>query len=315
MEIIDIELPARPLKIRRFGRYSFLFHELMVLLLFCLVYYIGKGNFQTFRDIYDDYQARHTATPLAQATVSSERKSGIFSTEYRYTVHYKGISIEGNFSYLSRMADNGRDVQAIRLTDARGSRITIDHAIETLTRRVFYAIGGLCCILLFLLTPALMFFINLRRQRILAGALNRRGAYPWRLTVVDVLELGGIVYFPSIHGTPRRVVLAFDRNHSLPWWYVENDAMPLTLLAEYDKDLNIEDPLKDSPAIIRRAVKNHLPVKRILAFAPKDGSETVPFDTELSNIGRLKRAERKALIAALADIAAAYSTNVYKGLP
>ena len=111
------------------------------------------------------------------------------------------------------------------------------------------------------------------------------------------------------------MVLAFDKNHSLPWWYVENDAMPLTLLAGYDKDLNIEDPFKNSPAIIRRTVKNHLPVKRILAFALKDGSETVPFDTELSNIGRLKRAERKALIAALADIAAAYSTTVYKGLP
>ena len=314
MEIIEIELPARLLKIRRFGRYSLLFHELMVLLLFCLVYYVGKGNFQTFRDIYDDYQARHTAIPLAQATVSSERKSGIFSTEYRYTVHYKGISITGDFSYLGRTAD-APDVQAVRLMDARGSRITIDHALETLTLRLFYAVGASCCILLFLLTPALMFFINLRRQRILAGALDRRGAYPWRLTVVDVLELGGISYFPSINGTPRRVLLAFDKKQSLPWWYVEQDAMPLTLLAAYDKDLHIEDPFKDSPAAIRQAVKNHLPVKRILAFAPKDGSETVPFDTELSNIGRLRRAERKALIAAVADIAAAYSTIVYKGIP
>lgn len=314
MEIIEIALPARPLKIRRFGRYSFLFHELMVLLLFCLVYYVGKGNFQTFRDIYDDYQAKHTAIPLAQAAVSSERKSGIFSTEYRYTVHYKGISITGDFGYLGRTAD-APDVQAVRLTDARGSRITIDHTLETLTRRLFYAVGASCCILLFLLTPALMFFINLRRQRILAGALNRRGAYPWRLTVVDVLELGGISYFPSINGAPRRVLLAFDKKQSLPWWYVEQDAMPLTLLTAYDKDLHIEDPFKDSPAAIRQAVKNHLPVKRILAFAPKDGSETVPFDTELSNIGRLRRAERKALIAAVADIAAAYSTIVYKGIP
>ena len=315
MEIIEIELPARPLRIRRFRRYSFLFHELMVLLLFCLVYYVGKGNFQSFREIYDDYQARHTATPLAEAAVSGKRKTGIFSTNYRYTVHYKGISIEGGFSYLGRMADNGHDTQAIRLTDARGSRITIDHAIKTLPRRVSYVIGASCCILLFLLTPALMFFINLRRQRILAGALNRRGAYPWRLTVVDVLELGGISYFPSINGTPRRVLLAFDKKQSLPWWYVEQDAMPLTLLAAYDKDLHIEDPFKDSPAAIRQAVKNHLPVKRILAFAPKNGSETVPFDTELSNIGRLRRAERKALIAAVADIAAAYSTIVYKGIP
>ncbi|WP_298643030.1 hypothetical protein [uncultured Cardiobacterium sp.] len=147
MEIIEIELPARPLKIRRFGRYSFLFHELMVLLLLCLIFYLGMANVQSYRDIYHDYQARHTAIPLAEAAVSGKRETGIFSTNYRYTVHYKGISIKGDFSYLGRMAD-APDVQAVRLMDARGSRITIDHALETLTLRLFYVVGhraAFCC--------------------------------------------------------------------------------------------------------------------------------------------------------------------------
>lgn len=226
MDELPVSLPQDPLQMRCIGDLApskHLVHGILFLLVGLLPFACSLPNIQ---DVCADRQIRAAYRLLPEAetsggcTYSPARHRYPATTHCDLTIHYAGKSWRRKVEIRGKLPD-GYTPRAV-ISTRNPDLVSADFAIANTGGRATNVMLVNLLTLILLGCGFLHLYYALRHRKPLA-AMNRAGAYPWRLVAVE----GIAAWHEDARGNLHKIRCDFDKNK--PWYLNDDDSAPRIL--------------------------------------------------------------------------------------
>lgn len=226
MDELPVSLPSSPLRMRRIGDLApakHFVHATLSLLLSILPF---SASLPTIQEICVDRQIRAAYRPLPEAettggcSYSPARPRYPESTHCRLTILYAGKTWRREVEILGKLPDSYTPHAIISTSNP--NLVSADFAIANTRGRAANVMHVNLLTLILLGCSLLHLYYALLHRKPLA-AMNRVGAYPWRLVAIEDIA----AWHEDTHGRLCKIRCTFVTN--TPWYLNDNDKTPRIL--------------------------------------------------------------------------------------
>ena len=226
MDELPVSLPSPPLRMRHIGDLAPAKHFVHATLFLLLSILPFSASLPTIQEISMDRKSRAAYRPLPEAEItggcsySPTKPRSPESTHCRLTIRYAGKTWRREVEIRGKLPDSYTPHAIISTRNP--DLVSADFAIANTSGRATNVMLVNLLTLILLGCGLLHLYYALRHRKPLA-AMNRVGAYPWRLVAIE----GIAAWHEDTHGRLRKIRCAFVAN--TPWYLNDNDKIPRIL--------------------------------------------------------------------------------------